>query len=193
MIVAAPMDEVELRNMMYTAAEKQNGPFSIRYPRGTGTIVNWRQPFKAIQIGQGRKLKSGDDIAILSIGAIGSQATEAIETLETRGISAAHYDMRFVKPLDETMLHEIFGKFNAVITIEDGCLMGGFGSAVTEFMGDNGYQAHVKRLGLGDHYVEHGTQAQLYAENGYDAAAVVANAEELVSVSKSTNRTTKSA
>jgi 1-deoxy-D-xylulose-5-phosphate synthase len=193
MVVAAPMDEVELRNMMYTAAEMQSGPFSIRYPRGTGTIVDWRQPFKAIQIGQGRKLKSGDDIAILSIGAIGSQATDAIETLESRGVSAAHYDMRFVKPLDEIMLHEIFGKFNAVITIEDGCLMGGFGSAVTEFMGDNGYQAHVKRLGLGDHYVEHGTQGQLYAENNYDADAIVKTAEELVSTSKANSQTVQSA
>ena len=180
MVVAAPMDEVELRNMMYTAAEKQSGPFSIRYPRGTGTIVNWKQPFEAIQIGQGRRLKTGSDIALLSIGAIGSQVTNAIDSLEKSGISAAHYDMRFVKPLDEVMLHEIFGKFDAVITVEDGCLMGGFGSAVTEFMGDNGYQVQMKRLGLGDHYVEHGTQAELYAENGYDAAAIAAVAEELV-------------
>jgi 1-deoxy-D-xylulose-5-phosphate synthase len=181
MIVAAPMDELELRNMMYTASAKQSGPFSIRYPRGAGSIVNWRQPFKAIQIGQGRKLQAGDDVAILSIGAIGTQATEAIVQLETKGISAAHYDMRFVKPLDEVMLHEIFGKFKAVVTVEDGCLMGGFGSAVTEFVGDNGYQAHIKRLGLGDHYVEHGTQAELYAENGYDASAIAATAEDLIS------------
>jgi 1-deoxy-D-xylulose-5-phosphate synthase len=167
--------------MMYTASAKQSGPFSIRYPRGAGSIVNWRQPFKAIQIGQGRKLQAGDDVAILSIGAIGTQATEAIVQLETKGISAAHYDMRFVKPLDEVMLHEIFGKFKAVVTVEDGCLMGGFGSAVTEFVGDNGYQAHIKRLGLGDHYVEHGTQAELYAENGYDASAIAATAEDLIS------------
>jgi 1-deoxy-D-xylulose-5-phosphate synthase len=187
MVVAAPMDEVELRNMMYTAAEKQSGPFSIRYPRGTGTVVNWRQPFEAIQIGQGRRLKSGNDIAILSIGAIGSQVTNAMEALDRSGISAAHYDMRFVKPLDEMMLHEIFGKFDAVITVEDGCLMGGFGSAVTEFMGDNGYKAQMKRLGLGDHYVEHGTQAELYAENGYDAAAIAAAAEEMVAAA-ATNR-----
>ena len=186
MVVAAPMDELELRNMMYTASEKQSGPFSIRYPRGTGSVVNWRQPFKAIPIGQGRKLQSGTDVAILSVGAIGTQATDALDQLKNKGISAAHYDMRFVKPLDEVMLHEVFGKFDAVITLEDGCLMGGFGSAVTEFMGDNGYKAHVKRLGLGDHYVEHGTQAELYAENGYDTAAIVTVAEELVSRSQST-------
>jgi 1-deoxy-D-xylulose-5-phosphate synthase len=113
--------------------------------------------------------------------------------LEGKGISTAHYDMRFVKPLDEVMLHEIFGKFSAVVTVEDGCLMGGFGSAVTEFMGDNGYQANMKRLGLGDHYVEHGTQAQLYAENGYDAAAIAEAAEELVAASSSNSRNMQSA
>ena len=126
MVVAAPMDEIELRNMMYSASQKHSGPYSIRYPRGTGSIVDWKQPFEAIPLGQGRRIKTGKDLAILSIGAIGTQATEAILELEKRGIDAAHYDMRFVKPLDEIMLHEIFGQFDHVITLEDGCVMGGF-------------------------------------------------------------------
>jgi len=179
MVVAAPMDEVELRNMMYSASQLHDGPYSIRYPRGTGSIVDWKQPFEALPIGKGRRLQNGNDIAILSIGAIGTQATEACEALAHRGISAAHYDMRFAKPIDEMMLHEVFGKFKHVITLEDGCIMGGFGSAVLEFMGDQGYQAQVRRLGLPDRYVEHGTQAELYAENGYDAASIVACAVEM--------------
>ncbi len=180
MVVAAPMDEIELRNMMYSASQKHSGPYSIRYPRGTGSIVDWKQPFEAIPLGQGRRIKTGKDLAILSIGAIGTQATEAILELEKRGIDAAHYDMRFVKPLDEIMLHEVFGQFDHVITLEDGCVMGGFGSAVLEFMGDNNYRASVKRLGLPDAYVEHGTQAELYAENKYDSAAILATAEEML-------------
>jgi 1-deoxy-D-xylulose-5-phosphate synthase len=184
MVVAAPMDEVDLRNMMYSASQKHSGPYSIRYPRGTGHMVDWKQPFKAIPLGQGRRLRAGADVAILSIGAIGTQATEACDALENRGISAAHYDMRFVKPLDEMMLHEVFGKFEQVITLEDGCVMGGFGSAVLEFMGDQGYQASVRRLGLPDRYVEHGTQAELYAENHYNAAAIVTAAEEMLSAAQ---------
>lgn len=179
MLVAAPMDEVDLRNMMYSASQLQDGPYSIRYPRGAGSIVDWKQPFEALPIGKGRRLQNGTDVAILSIGAIGTQATEACEALGKRGISAAHYDMRFAKPIDEMMLHEVFGKFKHVITLEDGCIVGGFGSAVLEFMADQGYQAQVRRLGLPDRYVEHGTQAELYAENGYDAAAIVACAEEM--------------
>jgi 1-deoxy-D-xylulose-5-phosphate synthase len=180
LVVAAPMDEVELRNMMYTASQVHAGPFSIRYPRGEGSIVNWRQPFSAIPVGRGRKLRDGVDLAILSIGAIGTEAAAAANDLAARGISAAHYDMRFAKPLDEVMLHEVFTKFDAIITLEDGCVTGGFGSAVLEFMGDRGYSAHVKRLGIPDRYIEHGSQKELYSECGYDAAAVVAAAEGLV-------------
>jgi 1-deoxy-D-xylulose-5-phosphate synthase len=187
MVVAAPMDEVDLRNMMYSASQKHRGPYSIRYPRGTGHLVDWKQPFQEIPLGQGRRMRSGSDVAILSIGAIGTQATEACDALENRGISAAHYDMRFVKPLDEMMLHEVFGKFEHVITLEDGCIMGGFGSAVLEFMGDQGYQASVRRLGLPDRYVEHGTQAELYAENHYNAAAIVTAAEEMLAAAQGTS------
>ena len=176
MVVSAPMDEIDLRNLMFTAAQKHSGPFSIRYPRGAGTIVDWRQPFEAIAIGTGRKIEAGEDIAILTIGAIGTQATEAIPLLKSRAISAAHYDMRFVKPLDEMLLHEVFGSFDEIILVEDGCVLGGFGSAVIEFMVDNGYRAQVKRLGLPDQYVEHGTQQELYAENGYDTHGIVETA-----------------
>ena len=180
MVVAAPMDEVELRNMMYSALECQHGPYSIRYPRGNGSIVAWRQPFEEIPVGRGRRLRAGKDLAILSIGAIGTEATRAAEQLAQRGMDAAHYDMRFAKPLDEVMLHEVFGAFDTVITLEDGCVLGGMGSAVVEFMAENGYQTQVRRLGMPDRVVEHGSQAQLYAECGYDAAAVVETAEALL-------------
>ena len=176
MVVSAPMDEIDLRNLMFTASQKHSGPFSIRYPRGAGSIVDWRQPFEAITIGTGRKLEAGEDIAILTIGAIGTQATKAIPLLKSRTISAAHYDMRFVKPLDEMLLHEVFGSFDEIILVEDGCILGGFGSAVIEFMVDNGYRAQVKRLGLPDQYVEHGTQQELYAENEYDTHGIVETA-----------------
>jgi len=174
MVVAAPMDEVDLRNMMYTASEKHRGPFSIRYPRGTGSIADWRNEFSEIAIGKGRKLKRGDDIALLSIGAIGTEAQKGIAEVEKKGISVAHYDMRFVKPLDEIMLHEIFGRFKSVITVEDGTIQGGFGSAVIEWMAEQGYSARVTRLGMPDRWIEHGTQSELYAECGYDAEAIAA-------------------
>ena len=180
MVVSAPMDEVELRNLMFTASQNHQGPFSIRYPRGKGSLVDWKKPFQSIPIGKGRKLHSGTDIALLSIGAIGTQATDAQIALTNRGISAAHYDMRFVKPLDELMLHEVFGTFDRVIVIEDGCITGGFGSAVAEFMADNGYHARLKRLGLPDVFVEHGTQQELYAENGYDTSGIVQTAIEML-------------
>lgn len=189
MVVSAPMDEIDLRNLMFTASQKHTGPFSIRYPRGGGSIVDWRQPFEAIPVGTGRKLEAGEDIAILTIGAIGTQATKAIPLLKNRAISAAHYDMRFVKPLDEMLLHEVFGSFDDVILVEDGCILGGFGSAVVEFMVDNGYHAQVKRLGLPDHYVEHGTQQELYAENGYDTNGIVETAVAMMA-QKNNRRTT---
>jgi 1-deoxy-D-xylulose-5-phosphate synthase len=190
MTVAAPMDEIELRNMMYSASQKQSGPYSIRYPRGTGSIVNWKQPFKEIPIGRGRRLSQGDDLAILSVGAIGTQAVKAVESLAQQGIHAAHYDMRFVKPLDEVMLHEVFGKHQLVITLEDGTVTGGFGSAVAEFMVEAGYTSRIKRLGMPDRYVEHGSQQQLYAECGYDHAGIEIAAKTLLAeAQKSSFRT----
>ncbi|MEY5000378.1 MAG: hypothetical protein RLZZ211_414 [Bacteroidota bacterium] len=173
MVVAAPMNEEELRNLMYTAQLPNQGPFSIRYPRGNGVMTEWKTPFKEIKIGQGRKVTSGDDIAILTIGHPGNFAQTAIESLKDAGVSIAHYDMRFVKPLDTLLLHEVFTKFNKVITVEDGCLMGGFGSAVLEFMVDQKYQAEVIRLGIPDEYIHHGTQEELWADCGFDAQSIV--------------------
>jgi 1-deoxy-D-xylulose-5-phosphate synthase len=183
LVVSSPMDEEELRNLMYTAT-KFEGPFSIRYPRGQGVMVDWQTPMREIPIGQGRIIKEGEDIAILTIGHIGNYAVTACEMLAKEGFNPAHYDMRFVKPLDEAMLHEVFGKFKKVVTVEDGCLMGGFGSAVLEWMVDNGYQAQVKRLGIPDRIVEHGEQIELHRECGFDpegiANAVKQMAESVV-------------
>lgn len=172
MIVSSPMNEMELRNLMFTAQADDNGPFSIRYPRGSGVMTEWKTPFKKIKIGTGRKVKAGEDIAILTIGPVGNFALAATESLAKVGVSAAHYDMRFVKPIDELMLHEVFGKFKKVITVEDGCVQGGMGSAVVEFMADHGYMAEVKRLGLPDRFVDHGTQEELYRECGYDQQGI---------------------
>lgn len=180
MVVSAPMNEEELRNLMFTAQLPDQGPFSIRYPRGQGVMTEWKTPLKEIKVGTGRKLKGGSDIAILSIGHLGNMASDAATQLEAEGISAAHYDMRFAKPIDEVLLHEVFAKFDQVITVEDGCIIGGMGSAVLEFMGDHGYMAQVKRLGVPDRWVEHGSQAELYAECDYDAAAIKTSTKELV-------------
>lgn len=169
MIVAAPMNESELRNLMYTAQlPRQEKAFSIRYPRGQGVMPSWRTPFEKIEIGTGRKIKDGDELALLTIGHIGNYAIEVCSRFEKQGISVAHYDLRFVKPLDEKMLHEVFSKFKKVITVEDGSIQGGFGSAVIEFMADNNYQAEVKRLGIPDAVIEHGEQIELHRECGFD-------------------------
>lgn len=180
MIVSAPMNEEELRNLMYTASMKNHGPFSIRYPRGEGVMVDWKKPLREIKIGTGRKVRNGNDIAFLTIGHIGNLAVTACEELEKQGISAALYDMRFVKPLDEILLHEVFAKFSKVITVEDGCLQGGMGSAITEFMVDNGYTANVKRLGIPDKFIDHGTQKELWHECYYDTAAMVETAVKMM-------------
>ncbi len=172
MVVSAPMNEQELRNLMHTAVLNP-GPFSIRYPRGNGVMTEWRTPLEALTIGKGRKLRDGSDLAILSLGHIGNLAVTAINKLEAEGLSVAHYDMRFVKPIDEELLHEVFSKHNKVITIEDGCIQGGCGSAVLEFMADHGYTSRLQRLGIPDSYVEHGTQQELWAECGYDEAGIM--------------------
>ena len=185
MIVAAPMNEQELRNMMYTAQAENHGPFSIRYPRGNGVMTNWKTPLKAIRVGEGRKVSSGEDIAILTIGHVGNFAQKAIESLKESGASVAHYDMRFVKPIDETLLHEVFTKFEKVITIEDGCIMGGFGSAVLEFMADNGYTTRVVRLGIPDKYIHHGTPEELHADCGFDAASIAKKVREMLGIQES--------
>jgi 1-deoxy-D-xylulose-5-phosphate synthase len=187
MIVSAPMNEAELRNLMFTAQQENVGPFTIRYPRGNGVMTEWKTPMKAVKIGSGRKVNAGDDIAILTIGHPGNFAQEAIKELKELGVSAAHYDMRFVKPIDEVMLHEVFSKFKKVITVEDGCLMGGFGSAVIEFMVDQKYQAEVVRLGIPDAYIHHGTQEELWADCGFDAKGIIQTTKRILSISDHSN------
>jgi len=173
MIVSAPMDEIDLRNLMYTAQlEKNAKPFSIRYPRGCGIKPNWKQPFEEIEIGKGRKMSDGTDVAILTIGKSGIFASRAVKSLVNENISAAHYDLRFVKPLDEELLTEVFTTFDKVITVEDGAIQGGFGSAVLEFMATRGYSSQVKLLGISDHFIEHGTPEDLYRECGIDAKGI---------------------
>jgi 1-deoxy-D-xylulose-5-phosphate synthase len=186
MIVSAPMNEEELRNLMFTAQLPNKGPFSIRYPRGNGVMVDWKKPMREIKIGTGRKVTNGNDIAILTIGHPGNFAQEAIAELADQGVSVAHYDMRFVKPIDETMLHEVFSKFKKVITVEDGCLMGGFGSAVLEFMVDQKYAAEIIRLGIPDEYIHHGTQEELWADCGFNKGAIVKTVSKMLSVQKQT-------
>ena len=189
MIVSAPMNESELRNLMYTAQlESTKNPFVIRYPRGEGVLPEWKTPMQEIKIGKGRKLKDGKELAILTFGHPGNFAASAIRELKTQGLSPAHYDMRFVKPIDEELLHEIFQKFSRIITVEDGTIMGGFGSAVLEFMSNHNYQAEVRILGIPDTIIEHGTPKQLQAECHYDASAIENAAREMlkdkISVSK---------
>jgi 1-deoxy-D-xylulose-5-phosphate synthase len=180
MTVSAPMNEEELRNLMYTAQQDDMGPFVIRYPRGNGVMVDWQRPFKLITVGKGRKICDGEEIALLTIGSIGNEAVKAVSELNAEGYFPAHYDLRFVKPLDEALLHEVFKKFNKVITVEDGCLEGGMGSAVIEFMVDNGYQSSVTRLGIPDRIIEHGEQQELWAECGYDAKSIATQVRTMV-------------
>jgi len=183
MVVSAPMNEEELRNLMFTAQLPNQGPFTIRYPRGRGVLSKWKTPMKELTIGKGRRLKNGTDIAILSLGHPGNFVQEASNELNELGVSFAHFDMRFAKPIDEIMLHEIFTKFKHIITIEDGCIMGGFGSAVIEFMSDQKYQADVTRLGIPDQYIHHGTQKELWADCGYDAKGIVDTVIKTLSIS----------
>ena len=176
MIVFAPMNEQELRNIMYTAQlpgfKDHKAAITIRYPRGEGVMPVWKTPFEEIEIGTGRKVSDGEEVAILTIGHIGNYAVEACKIVSFEGLKPAHYDMRFVKPLDEQMLHEVFTDFNRVITVEDGCLMGGFGSAVLEFMAEHGYTAQIKRLGIPDRIVEHGEPLELHRECGFDPEGI---------------------
>ena len=182
MIVSSPMNEAELRDLMYTAQLDSNKlPFVIRYPRGEGVMPEWQTPMKEVEIGKGRKLKDGKDIAILSFGHPGNFAAAAIRNLRTEGITPAHYDLRFVKPLDEAMLHEVFAHYSKVITVEDGTVVGGVGSAILEFMAKHDYKATIKMLGIPDRIVEHGSQKELHRECGYDTEAIMDAARSLMS------------
>jgi 1-deoxy-D-xylulose-5-phosphate synthase len=181
MVVSAPMDEIELRNLMYTAQlEKNKFPFSIRYPRGRGIFTEWEKPFLEIEIGKARMISEGNDLAVLTIGHPGNVVGPVVSRLAKESISVAHFDMRFVTPLDAGILHSVFKKFKHVITVEDGVLKGGFGSAVIEFMIDNGYSSEVRRLGIPDYFVEHGTQEELYGECGFDAEGIELAIREII-------------
>ncbi len=173
MIVSAPMNEEELRNLMYTAQlPETKSPFSIRYPRGNGVMVDWKKPMKKLEIGKGRMVRDGEEIAILTIGHPGNFAVTACDDLKKEQFFPAHFDMRFVKPLDTALLHEIFSRFKKIITVEDACIMGGFGSAVAEFMIDNNISASITRLGIPDRFIEHGEQKELWNECHFDAEAI---------------------
>ncbi len=182
MIVSAPMNEAELRNLMYTAQlDETRLPFVIRYPRGQGVMPEWRTPMQRIEIGKGRMIKDGEDVAILTIGHPGNFAVQATKQLLTEGLDPAHYDMRFAKPLDEELLHIIARKFNKVITVEDGTIVGGFGSAVLEFFAANNYTPEVKMLGIPDAIIEHGKPEELHRECGYDAQGIAEAVRVMVS------------
>ncbi len=181
MIVSAPMNESELRNLMYTAQLPREGKaFTIRYPRGQGVMPEWRTPMKEIAIGTGRMILDGAELAILTIGHIGNYAVKACQNLQEVDLYPAHFDMRFVKPLDEELLHQIFARFPKILTVEDGCLLGGFGSAVLEFMVDHSYSSSVKRLGIPDQIIEHGQQIELQRECSFDPEAITKAAMEMM-------------
>ena len=182
--IASPYDECELRRLMFTAQQPDRGTFVIRYPRGRGRLTDWHCPLEAIPVGKGRKLKEGTDIALLSFGPIGNVCADAVEAFEQAGrgqVSVAHYDLRFLKPLDEELLRDVAARFRHILTVEDGARAGGVGSAVAEWMLDNGFQPVIKRIGMPDHFVPHGTPAQLYAQCGMDKAGII---RELESFSK---------
>lgn len=180
LIVSAPMHEHNLRDIMYTAQKTNTGPFAIRYPRGKGVKIDWKSTLKEVKIGKAEKINEGTEVAILSIGHPGNFIVEAQEQFNKLSISVAHWNMIFIKPLDTEVLDNVFKKYDKVITIEDGCLQGGFGSAIIEYMSDNGYNSKVKRLGIKDNFVNHGSQDELYRDCGIDVRAVVEAVKELV-------------
>lgn len=185
MTVAAPMNSLELRNLLYTAQlEKITGPFSIRYPKGIGMVSDWEKPFTETEIGKARLISEGKDVAVLSIGHPGNFVTDAASKLAGESISITHYDMRFIAPLDTEALHSVFKKFSRIITVEDGVLKGGLGSAVIEFMCDNGYNAEIRRLGIPDYFVEHGTQEELIRECGFDSESIAKAIREMMTGQK---------
>ena len=180
--IASPMNEHELRRLMYTAQLPDKGPFVIRYPRGRGTLVDWHCPLEEIPVGKGRKLRDGEDVAVITIGPIGHTAAQAIDELDALHPSPgiAHYDLRFLKPLDEELLHEVGRRFKKVVTIEDGVRSGGMGSAVLEWMSEHDYSPVIRRLGLPDEFVEHGKVSELQAIVGIDKDSIKRAIQELL-------------
>lgn len=172
LVISSPMDEIELRNLMYTAQLPDMGPFVIRYPRGRGSVIDWRQPMKKIEIGTARKISDGKDTAILTLGPLGTRAHKAVETLKEEGIEVAHYDMRFAKPLDTTVLDDVCKRYKSIVTLEDGAIKGGFGSAIVEYINEKGYNCHVETLGIPDRFIEHGSVDELHAECHIDLEGI---------------------
>jgi len=170
--ICSPINEEDLRNMMYTAQLPGAGTFVIRYPKGRGVMTDWQRPMEKLNVGTGNKISEGSDIAIVSIGPIGNEVIQATEKLKTKGISAAHYDIRFLKPIDENLLHDIFRKFDKIISVEDGTIIGGLGSAIAEFKADNHYEAQLIRLGIPDRFIEQGSVGELWRECGFDAGGI---------------------
>ena len=179
-VVASPLNEHELRNLMLTAYKGYDGPMVIRYPRGKGVLTDWRNTPRLVEIGRGRCLTEGEAIAFLSIGPIGNMVQKVVERLAEKGVSAAHYDMVFLKPLDEEMLHGIAKKFDTIISVEDGCIQGGFGSAVMEFMADHDYHPRIRRVGVPDRFIGQGSVPEQYADCGMDADSLLHLTEELL-------------
>lgn len=185
MVIAAPINEKELRNLMFTAQQpRATTAFTIRYPRGEGVMPKWKTPMEAIEIGKGEQIIDGTDLAILTIGHVGNFAIDAAHELAKEGVSTAVYNMRFVKPLDQELLHQVMSKFTKVITVEDGTVVGGFGSAIIEFNADNNYTPQVKRLGIPDKIIEHGTQHELQHQCGFDKEGIINTALIMVSSKK---------
>ena len=180
LIIASPLNEWDLRNLMYTAYSAKEGTFVIRYPRGKGEKADWRNEMSVLPVGKGKKLKDGKDIAILSIGPVGNEALKAIEQVEKEGVSVALYDMIYLKPVDEELLHEVGKKFNRIVTVENGVIKGGLGTAVLEFMADNGYTPKVKRIGVPDRFIEHGSVPELFKLCGMDSESIAEVVKEMV-------------
>ena len=180
LIIASPLNEWDLRNLMYTAYSAKEGTFVIRYPRGKGEKADWRNEMSVLPVGKGKKLKDGKDIAILSIGPVGNEALKAIEQVEKEGVSVALYDMIYLKPIDEELLHEVGKKFNRIVTVENGVIKGGLGTAVLEFMADNGYTPKVKRIGVPDRFIEHGSVPELFKLCGMDSESIAEVVKEMV-------------
>lgn len=180
LIIASPLNEWDLRNLMYTAYSAKEGTFVIRYPRGKGEKADWRNEMSVLPVGKGKKPKDGKDIAILSIGPVGNEALKAIEQVEKEGVSVALYDMIYLKPIDEELLHEVGKKFNRIVTVENGVIKGGLGTAVLEFMADNGYTPKVKRIGVPDRFIEHGSVPELFKLCGMDSESIAEVVKEMV-------------
>ncbi len=178
--IASPMNEEELRNLMFTAQTPGKGPFAIRYPKGSGVMPIWETPMQELKVGTGRKVRDGKDIAILSIGPVGNYAMEACKQLGKEGIKAAHYDIRFLKPIDEDILREVFNSFEKIISVEDGTIVGGLGSAILEFQSDHEYKSRIRRLGIPDRFIGHGKQQELHHDCGYDTEGIIQAAKEML-------------